>query len=333
MTVDALVTDLVEAGAGRLEAVIRTEMPGSADRALRWLRGLTGSGRLADYFLHPTRFPMVRLPVWAIEAEAPSHRALVGDTIYSTMAGYYHIRLLDDVMDRMPEAPLELLPLAGLFHLEFQSAYQPHFPADSPFWSVFRTRWLRLADWTVPRPAGTAADGTAPRPEGDGVLGTALPTDPDAGEALLERAGATVGAVVIPLRALTLGVGAPDRFVRWEPVVLALARVEQWIDDVVDWQQDLDRGQPNLLLAAGATRARPGEATAVWVVREGYRWGLATARARLDELEPAARSLASAPLAAFLDRRRAALAALMARTEAGLDQLAALARSFPTSSA
>ncbi|MDX2057090.1 MAG: hypothetical protein SFV24_04760 [Gemmatimonadales bacterium] len=309
MTVDALVTDLVEAGADRLEAVIRTEMPGSAERALDWLRGLTGSGRLADYFLHPTRFPMVRLPVWAIEAEAADHRTLVGDTIYSTMAGYYHIRLLDDVMDRMPDAPLELLPLAGLFHLEFQSAYQPHFPAESPFWAVFRSRWLRLADWTVP------------------------PTDPDGGKLLLERAGATVGAVVIPLRALTLGVGAPDRFERWEPVVLALARVEQWIDDVVDWQQDLDRGQPNLLLAAGATRARPGEASAAWVVREGYRWGLATARARLDELEPAARLLASAPLAAFLDRRRAALAALVARTEAGLDQLAALARSFPTSSA
>ncbi len=309
MTIDAFVTELVEAGAERLEATLRAGMPGSADRAMTWLRGLTVSGRLADYFLHPTRFPMVRLPVWAIEPEARHHRALVADTIYSTMAGYYHIRLLDDVMDRMSEAPLDLLPLAALFHLEFQSAYQPHFPADSPFWAGFRDRWLRLADWTVPRP-GTAATGP-----------------------LLERAGATVGAVLIPLRALTLGVGAGGRFDRWEPMVLELARIEQWIDDVVDWQQDLARGQPNLLLAAGTDRVHAGEGPAAWVVREGYRWGLATAQRRLDELAPTARALGSAPLDAFLVSRHRALADLAERTAAGLDGLASLARIFPSSSA
>lgn len=309
MTIDAFVTELVEAGAERLEATLRAGMPGSADRAMTWLRGLTVSGRLADYFLHPTRFPMVRLPVWAIEPEARHHRALVADTIYSTMAGYYHIRLLDDVMDRMPEAPLDLLPLAALFHLEFQSAYQPHFAADSPFWAEFRGRWLGLADWTVPR-RGTDAIGP-----------------------LQERAGATVGAVVIPLRALTLGVGAAGRFEQWEPVVLELARIEQWIDDIVDWQQDLERGQPNLLLAAGTDRARVGEGQAAWVVREGYGWGLASAQQRLGAVVPAAVALGSAPLAAFLASRQVALSDLAERTAAGLEGLASLARIFRSSSA
>ena len=311
MTSDSLVDELVEAGATRLERAIRTETPTLAGPALEWMRSLTLTGRLADYFRHPFRFPMLRLPGWAVEPEAPYHRELLADTTYSTMAGYYHIRLLDDLVDRQPGPPLELLPLAALFHTEFQSAYLPHFSAESPFWPVFRSRWLRLADATAVRPA----------PETDQVA------------ALLTRATATVGAVVIPLRALTLGMGVPERFERWEPVVLELARIDQLIDDVLDWQPDAERNQPNLLLAEGTRRARPGEASAAWVVREGYRWGLAAVRERLDRLWPEAAALGSLPLLDFLASRRGAADTLKQETSAGLDQLASLALWFDSPSA
>ena len=311
MTSDPLVHELIEAGAARLEETIRTETPGLAEPALAWIRSLTLTNRLADYFHHPLRFPMLRLPGWAVEHEAPNHRALFADTIYSTMAGYYHIRLLDDLVDRQTGAPLELLPLAALFHTEFQSAYLPHFPAASPFWPVFRHRWLGLADATVARPA----------------------PGPDQAAALFARATATVGAVVIPLRALTLGMGVPERFDQWEPVVLELARIDQLMDDVLDWQPDLARSQPNLLLADGAERAQPGESSAAWVVREGYRRGLAAVRKRLNELTPAATALGSAPLLGFLAGRRAAADALEDETSAGLAQLASLAVWFDPPSA
>jgi hypothetical protein len=311
MTSDRLVHELIEAGAVRLEETIRTETPVLADPALRWLRSLTLTNRLADYFHHPLRFPMLRLPGWAVEREAPNHPVLFADTVYSTMAGYYHIRLLDDLVDRQAGAPLELLPLAALFHTEFQSAYLPHFPAGSPFWPVFRRRWLQFADATATRPA----------------------PGPDQEAALFARAGATVGAVVIPLRALTLGMGVPDRFDQWEPVVLELARIDQLMDDVLDWQPDLERNQPNLLLADSAGRTHPGESSAAWVVREGYRRGLDAVRTRLDLLRPQAATLGSAPLLEFLAGRRRAADTLEEETGAGLAQLASLAMWFDPPSA
>jgi hypothetical protein len=150
---------------------------------------------------------------------------------------------------------------------------------------------------------------------------------------LEDRAAATVGAVLIPLRALTLGVGASERFHQWEPVVLELARIEQLIDDVVDWQQDAEAGQPNRLVAEAARRAEPGEAPAAWVIRAGYRWGLDTARMRLDRLEPLAVGLGSVPLLGFFAARREAVASLERATAAGLAQLASLAPLFPPDSA
>ncbi len=306
-----MVRDLIEAGAARLDQTIRSDSPNLAGPALAWMQSLTLTGRLADYFLHPARFPMLRLPGWAVEPEVRHHQDLFADTIYSTICGYYHIRLLDDIVDRQPGAPLDLLPLTALLHTEFHGTYQRHFPAGSAFWPVFRTRWLGLADATVLRPA-------------DGMPSPA---------ALLDRAAATIGAVVIPLAALTLGIGVPERFEQWEPVVLEVARAEQLMDDIIDWQQDEERGQPNLLLVEGRDRARPGEPVAAWVVREGYRWGLAAASQRFDRIGADAARLGSAPLMEFLEHRCRLMARLEAETGPGLAQLAQLSALFGPRSA
>lgn len=290
-----------------LEEAIGRELPGLAPRARSWLRALSTTGRPADYFLHPRRFPVVRLPWWAVE-DRPLDPALLGDVVRSTLAGYWFVRLIDDLVDHEPRTPVGLLPLTAFLHTEFEGGYRRHFAADSPFWPVFRERWLRLADATL-------AGGAGPTPE---------PTP----EQLGERAVATIGAVVIPLRALTLSARVPERFEPWAAVVEELARAEQLIDDLTDWQVDHERGQPNLLLAEGARRTGrdgvPG-----WVVREGFRLGLAQARQALERAAPAAARLGSASLAGFLDGRRAAVDALEAETAPGLAQLAALAAVFP----
>jgi hypothetical protein len=300
-------TPAIHRAADALGAAIARELPTLAPRALGWLRALTTTGRPADYFLHPRRFPVVRLPWWSVE-DRPPDPALLDDVVRGTMAGYWYVRLVDDLVDREPRTPVEVLPLAAFLHLEFEGAWRRHFPAESPFWPVFRARWLALADSTAP-----AADDPGP-------------------DALVARAAATIGAVVIPIRALTLAAGVPARFGPWAAAAEALARAEQLLDDLTDWHTDHERGQPNVLVALGAREvghaAVPG-----WVAREGFRRGLGLAAAALDRAAPLVAALGSEGLDGFLAARRAALAELAADTAAGLDALEALARAFPGPSA
>lgn len=302
MSDDPLREPIIAAGEALARAIAQ-ELPGLSAGALGWLRALTTTGRPADYFLHSRRFPVVRLPFWAVEDRLPDP-VLLGDVLRSTMAGYWFVRLVDDLVDREARAPLGLLPLSAFLHTEFEGGFRRHFPATSPFWPVFRQRWLRLADATT--------------------ITAAAPTAED----LVERATATIGAAAIPLCALTLAAGVPERFEPWAAAVDGLARVEQLVDDLVDWQSDHDRRQPNILLAEG-TRRVGSEALPGWVVREGFRWGLDQARRAIDRVDLVVAGLGSAPLSEFLRGRRAALEALDAETAAGLAQLGALAASFP----
>lgn len=301
-----LLSRAVEAGAARLEHALGSELPATAPAAFAWLRSLTAAGRLADYFRHPSRFPMLALPWWAAGPDRDDDFEFHADIVASTMAGYYYVRLIDDLVDRQPGVSINLLPLTALLHTEFETPYRRHFPPASPFWPLFRSAWLASADAMVP-----GAGGSALSPE-----------------ALLERATATIGAVVIPLRAVTLATGVADRFEPWREVVFDLARAEQLLDDLVDWQVDCDRSLPNILLAEAGRRSRPDEAAPAWMVREGYRWGLTAVKERLAALAGPVAALGSAPLAEFLAARVRAVSALEEQTGAGLAQFAALAEAF-----
>lgn len=300
---DPVLEDLVRAAGRRLTATLARETPALGATALPWLTGLSRGGDLGDYFLHPRRFPVVQLPWWA--AEGTSSRqdlAFHEDLVLGTMSGYCHVRLLDDVMDR-GGGGLDLLPAAAVFHLEFQSAWQRWFPADSPFWTVFRACWLRAADATVPPPDPTAS-------------------------ALDDRAEAVLGPALIPVAGALLHAGLFDRYEAWRAAVGTLARTEQFLDDLLDWQTDADRGQPNLLLAEASRRRPAGEPVLAWVVREGYAWGLDEARARLAAATTAVAPLGHEDLHRFVTLRAAQVEALAEATGPGLRQLADLARAF-----
>jgi hypothetical protein len=295
---------IVDAAADRLTGILTRETPALGARVIPWLASLSRTGKLADYFLHPRRFPMLLLPWWAVEGtRSRQDLRFHEDVARSTMAGYCYIRLLDDLMDRRGTPGLDLLPSAGVFHLEFQSAYQEHFSPDSPFWTVFRTRWLTAADSTV---AGSKAA---------------------AGE-LEGRAEATLGPVLIPIAAACFHAGVPERFEAWRPAVLELARLEQFIDDVFDWQDDDARGQPNLVLAEAARRARMGETTLAWVIREGYGWALDTARARAAAAMVSVQRLGNQGLSSFVAARADLIGEIASDTAPGLAQLAGLAKAF-----
>ena len=297
---------IVRAAGERLEATLARETPALATRVLPWLASLSRSGRLADYYMHPRRFPMLLIPWWAVEGTASrDDLGFHEDLAYSTMSGYCFVRLLDDLVDQRGEPGLDLLPAAGVFHLEFQSPYQRYFPGDHPFWDLFRSRWLRAADATVP----------------------ASP-DRSPGLDLEQRAADTLGPALIPLAAACHHAGRPALFDRWRPVVLALARLEQFMDDLLDWQHDEERHQPNLVLEEAARRARTGENATAWVVRQGYVWALDTAAERIEMVAAEAGPLASGGLRRFLDVRRSVVNDFRSATAPGLRQLAELGRLF-----
>lgn len=288
---DAELLALVRAGEERLVAALRRDTPALAARLLPWLESLSATGRLADYFTHPRRFPMLLLPWWVAEAAGTrGDRRFHGDVVYSTMSAYYYVRLIDDVVDARGSPGLELLPAAAFLHTECLTPYLSWFAGDSPFWTYYREIWMRATD-------AAADDVAAP------VVDL---------ESFADRAVRRIGPATIPMAAVCLRAGRPDLLEPWSGFVRDLCRVEQLLDDFTDWRHDAERGLGNLLLAEGARRARAGEPVEAWVLRDGLLWALATAR----EWATALRGRADALGSAAAERHLAGRLALIAEAEA-----------------
>ena len=92
----------------------------------------------ADYFTHPEAFPMLLLPWWMEESiNGSADRAFQAEIAYSSVCGYYFVRLLDDIMDGESPPPAPVLPAMIVLHTEFQQTYGRLFPADHSFWASF----------------------------------------------------------------------------------------------------------------------------------------------------------------------------------------------------
>ena len=61
---------------------------------------LAGGAEPEAYFLHPEAFPMVLLPWWLESTiHEPPARGFQRDIVYSSVSGYYFVRMIDDLMD------------------------------------------------------------------------------------------------------------------------------------------------------------------------------------------------------------------------------------------
>src|SRR6185369_11102253 len=95
-------------------------------------------------------FPLLRLPWWLEKTLRPQPvLTFQADLVYSSMNGYYYIRLLDNVMDGHATVEHRLLPAAGFFHSQFQISYQPYFGSAHPFWNFFKQTWFQSAEVTL----------------------------------------------------------------------------------------------------------------------------------------------------------------------------------------
>jgi hypothetical protein len=305
---------LITRGYGRMHRRLAAGAPTLAGHVETWMRSLSrgAGGRVggcgggtapAAYFTHPNAFPMLLLPWWLEEVIGHSpDRAFQGDVVYSTLNGYYFVRMIDDLMDREPHPGSQVLPALIFFHTEFQRAYPRWFPADHPFWDSFTEASLSAAE-TASKDAGL--------------------TEIDRVQFLATSARKIAGAR-IPIAAVCHRYGRPDLLGPWLAVVDLLGRWHQMLNDIQGWNRDLDHGRHTYFLSEG-TRRKGQASISEWVVADGLAWGFGELDAWMRELLDAAQQLDCPPLMAYLEGRRDDIVTLQERLMPGLAALRDLA--------
>lgn len=273
---------LAESAIRRVRAQLRRHVPRMAPRVTGWMQQLAGSGRSVDYFLQADRFPLLHLPLWLERAiRGRIDPGLQRELVYSSINGYYFIRLLDNVMDGHATVERGLLPASAFFHSEFEGVYRRLFAPDSPFWADYHDAWY--SSWDVV--AHEATLGVIDRRAFDDV------------------AAHKMDAVRIPLAAVCHHHDRLDLLPRWTTFVAKLAAFEQLQDDLFDWHRDLRTGQRTFFLSQADRRRRAGESPAAWVVRDGFAWGATRVLSQAGGLRRAAARLDSAAAGKHVESR------------------------------
>jgi hypothetical protein len=290
----------------RLQGRVAADAPILAGHLDAWMTELAGGAPADGYFTHPRAFPMLLLPWWAEEAiNGQPDAAFQADVVYSSVSGYYFVRLIDDVMDGDDRSRPEVLPGLIVLHTEFQRTYQRHFPFEHPFWDDFsRSSYL----------AAETASGDAGATEIDAARFAAISSRKVAGAA-------------VPIAAVCHRSGHSELVAPWTRLIDALGRWHQMLNDTLGWSFDLERGRITYLLSEAARRAGPGldRPAAEWVIDEGLAWAMTQLATFMSETRAVAAELGSAPLMAYLDERQRMLDADWKALEATLEPLRRLA--------
>jgi len=289
----------------RIERKLQTALPPAVGRQLvDWMVSLSPTGRAADYFTQRSLFPMLRLPVWmAGAAGSASDSGFQGDLAYSTINGYYFIRMIDNVMDGDASVEQNLLPLSVFFHSEFQSVYQRYFDFSHPFWDRFHSLWLASA-------SAVCREAASPDMDLDGFR---------------EIAANKMCAAKIPLVAVHYQCGEATELARWLQFADRLAAWWQFFDDLMDWHKDYSRGACVYFLCEGNRKKLSHESMHQWVVREGFQWGVDTLEQWMSDLRESSIGLRSSAVEAFLIDRTHMFRAIVGGILPGLEALAELA--------
>jgi hypothetical protein len=284
----------------RLRNRLHIELPLLAQDVSTWMDDIAPGGEAANYLSDPLMFPIVQLPGWLFQTLTGRADAdFLSDVSYSTVSGYYHIRLLDNVRDRHGTIETSLLPATGLFEREFRSVYQKYFSPEHPFWNCFERFWV----------ATTAS-----------VEKEATLRDMEL-EDFREIAANKFAAAKIPLSAVAYSCQRPDVLPLWLHFCDEFARATQSLDDLFDWQDDLQGGRCTYFLAEGARRKEKHESTESFVLREGFFRGAQCLREWTMLVHELATQLNCRALIQYLDQREQTLAAKLAPIQRGLENL------------
>ena len=269
-----------------------------------WMQSLAGGLAPEAYFKHPLAFPTLLLPWWAEQSlRGEPDPSLQFDIAYSSINGYYFIRMIDNVMDDEATVEKKLLPALAFFHTEFQTSYQKYFPLDHPFWALHRKVWF----------------GTAQAAIGDARLAE---IDLNAFEMLSAQ---KVSAAMIPVAAICHYHNRTDVMAPWLEFVHRIGKWHQMFNDVFDWHKDSQSGNQTYFLSEARRLKRPAESEFEWIIREGFSQGCNQLRAWMLDAQDLADTLDCPELAKYLDERSALFETRAKTSLEGMEALAKLA--------
>jgi hypothetical protein len=282
---DRQLTQLVVHACDQIQAELERRAPSLGEKVGGWMAHLSPTGKAPDYFLQPRMFPLLRLPLWAARSFAaePDYEFLA-DVVYSSVNGYYYVRLLDNLMDGHGTIELKVLPATAFFHTEFQAMYHKYFGAAHPFWEIFRSAWF------------SASNAVTREIDLDNIHQEDFER-----VTVVKLAGAR-----IPLAAVGFRHNAGERLRCWEEFTLALARWSQMEDDLFDWHHDLHHGKTSFFLTE-ASQHKGFESVEAWVIREGFQQGIEKLQRELSALRHLVAGLNNPDVVRYLDLREAIL--------------------------
>lgn len=278
-TLQYAITDAV----GRIERALATQMPLSKSYVRDWLTYLSGTDNPADYYHRVSISPMFWFP-WFLEKMLNSDftSPLQPDLVYSTINGYYYIRLIDNLSDHHATVELEILPSLGFFHTQFQMPYQKYFVHDHPFWDFFRDVWFHSADVTILDTKSVEQNQSQFR----------------------QIASQKICAIKIPLAAVAYRYGHPELIPPWAQLVDRFGCWHQMHSDIFHWHEDLSEGVATFFLSEAHRRKLADESPTDWVLREGFQWGLELLDEWMAEIQALAPALGNEELKQYLTYRQ-----------------------------
>jgi hypothetical protein len=286
MDADAL-RRLVTAALDRIRSGLETRTPRTAEAVLAWMKTLWPGAELEDYWTHPEAYPMLLAPWWLEEKlSGKAIPALQPELIYSSINMYCYIRLIDNVMDGDVATDLNLLPVLGVFHVEFERVYRNLFGPEHPFWESFTNLWFHSAEVTMLDASMNQLDLTQ----------------------FVETAGQKTCAAKIPVAAVAFRYGGADLAPRWFHFLDRFGCWSQMLNDTFDWLSDSFHHRGTFFLSEAARRKRQDESLLEWVLREGLEWGMDILETWLAELKMLATDLECPALLDYLGHRTEILA-------------------------
>lgn len=303
---DTQLRQILQRAADRFYADLNAALPRTAPLIAARLKRVPAGPRTVEVCLAVQSFPAFSMPWWITPLEARgTDLQFQEDLCYSTLNGYYFVRLIDNVQDGDGPADLrQLLPAGGYFHAQFQSPYQRWFPADHPFWATFQAAWNEQAE---------AASVEAEL------------TDIDLG-AFLAVSALKFGAAKGPLAAAAYRYGRQAELPAWFAFVDRLGALSQLANDLFDWHHDSVAGINTYIQSEyRRRRSAPDETIHRWIMREGFDLGAGQVRDWLADLRALALRLGAPDAPVWVERRAALLEQEISSARATLGALRELA--------
>lgn len=251
-------------------------------RITQWIENTYPTGKPQEAFINPLSFPILLLPWFAQDALLTEPDAdFQTDLVYSTVNGYYYIRLMDNIMDGHGEDQLPMLPALNFFHTQFQQPYQKHFQYNHPFWGTFHTIWMHSAEVTI-------RDASLEEIDRDKFV---------------EVSAQKTSAAKIPIAAVLYYNDQIAHLDIWSSFVDLFGCWHQMWNDIFDWIKDTQGQVQTYFLSESQRRKQPNEPVADWVMREGLAWGFSLLDDWMVDLRNLTKQLDSPELEKYLIQR------------------------------